>query len=82
MDMERPRSGWTFWRVVGLIVGLLGMAGFGFCSLCGLVMTSGNLDSLGFMLMFILPGLGLTFLSFLLARAMNRRARMRSEGGE
>jgi hypothetical protein len=38
MDTERPRGGWTFGRVLGLIVGLIGMAGFGFCSLCGLVL--------------------------------------------
>ena len=28
-------SGWTFLKVLGVIFGLLGMVGFGLCSLCG-----------------------------------------------
>jgi hypothetical protein len=36
---ERPRpaggSGWTLGKVVGVVMGLLGMVGAGVCSLCG-----------------------------------------------
>ena len=46
MDREEPRGGWTFGRVLGLVVGLIGMVGFGFCSLCGLVITGGNMRNL------------------------------------
>jgi len=72
---EESGGGWTLGRVLGLIVGLIGMIGFGFCSLCGLVITGGNPNDIGVVLVFVLPGLGLTFLFFLLVRAMIRHAR-------
>lgn len=68
-------GGWTFGRIIGLIVGLVGMGGFGFCSLCGLVIGVGTRDMLGTVLMFAIPGLGIAFLFFLLVRAMIRAAR-------
>jgi hypothetical protein len=74
----REEGGWTFFRVLGLIVGLLGMAGFGLCSLYGLpivfnpyIWTSGGWPLI---LVIWVPAAALTFVFFLLARAMVRRA--------
>ncbi len=40
-DRKHPgRSGWTFWKVLGLIAALLGMSGFGLAGLCGFVASS------------------------------------------
>ena len=79
--MNEPQDssgqGWTFAKVVGLIVGLIGMAGFGVCSLCGLVMSTQGRGMLSIVWMFVLPGLGITVLFFLLVRAMIRSARKR-----
>jgi hypothetical protein len=76
-EHDESDGGWTPGRVIGLIVGLIGMGGFGFCSLCGLVLGAGNSSLWSTVLMFSVPGLGLTFLFFLLVRAMIRRARKR-----
>ena len=75
MDTEESEGGWTFGRVFGLVIGLIGMVGFGFCSLCGLVIAGGNTRDLGVVLVFVLPGFGLTILFFLLVRSIIRRAR-------
>ena len=80
MNEPGPGSegGWNAARVLGMIVGVLGMVGFGFCSLCGLAMGIGDGGRYwGTVLMFVIPGLILTFLFFLLVRAMVRRARRR-----
>lgn len=72
---QPPGSGWTAAKVIGLIVGLLGMIGFGVCSLCGLAMSfqsRGELFSV--ILMFSVPGLILAVLCFLLVRKMIRSA--------
>jgi hypothetical protein len=74
---ESDGGGWTPGRVIGLIVGLIGMGGFGFCSLCGLVIGADSPKLWSTVLMFAVPGLGATFLFFLLVRAMIRRARKR-----
>jgi tellurite resistance protein TehA-like permease len=75
VDTERPAKGWTIGRILGLIIGLLGMAGFGLCSLCGIVLGAGSPGDMAMVMAFVLPGLGLTFLFFLLARAMIRKVR-------
>jgi hypothetical protein len=69
-------GGWTFFKVVGVIVGTIGMLGFGLCSLCGLVMgvASGGSD-IGIFLAYSLPGLVLASLFFLMIRAIVRAAR-------
>lgn len=89
MDTEESRSGWTSGRVVGLILSLVGMVGFGGCSLfyAG-VLTSlyGSESSFlsrlfrlltreGFISALILGGLVLSFVCFLGARAVLRGAR-------
>jgi H+/Cl- antiporter ClcA len=78
--MNEPRGGWTFGRILGLIVGLVGLAGFGLCSLWGITVTGSalleNRDPTALALLaYVAPGVGLTLLSFLLVRAMIRRAR-------
>ena len=83
MNEPKPGSegGWNGARVLGMIVGVLGMVGFGFCSLCGLAIgVSDNGRYWGTVLMFVIPGLVLTFLFFLLVRAMVRRARRKAPG--
>ncbi len=80
MTTNEPGGGWSAGRILGLFVGLIGMAGFGLCSLWGIVITGREMarewDPTGLaMLAYIAPGLGLTALSFLLVRAMIRRSR-------
>ena len=76
-DPEVRGGGWTIGRIIGLIIGLLGMGGFGFCSLCGLVLSSDSGGDVGVVLMFVVPGIGLTILFGLLVRTMIRGARKR-----
>jgi hypothetical protein len=75
-DAEDGSGGWTFLRVVGFVVGLLVMAGFGFCSLCGLAIGAGADLELLFTL--ILPGFVIAGLGFWLARRM-RPGRTRND---
>jgi biotin transporter BioY len=72
-----PEAGWNAARVLGMIVGILGMVGFGFCSLCGLVFGVSDSKLWGTVLMFAIPGLILAVLFFLLVRTVVRRARGR-----
>jgi len=46
MSPERGSSGWTPLKVIGVIVGLLGVVGFGFCSICGFVFAGSDRDVL------------------------------------
>lgn len=71
-------AGWSVGKVLGLIVGIVAMVGFGVCGLCGLVIGVETPDLWGTVLPFALPGLLLAVLGFLLARKMVRLAR-RSE---
>jgi hypothetical protein len=81
---SQAEGGWTFLRVLGLIVGVLGMAGFGLCSLMGLpfVVSGAFWTGGGWVLILALwlPGLALMFAFFLLARAMVRRAAPKPPG--
>ena len=73
--MDESASGWTFGKILGLIVGVVGMAGFGLCSSAGLILgvTSGGLTE-PLVLLFVVLGFLLTWQFFLLARRMIRRA--------
>ena len=71
-----PRqSDWTAGKILGLIVGMVGLVGFGTCSLCGLVMGVSDTTMLTTVLMFAAPGLIVAYLCFLLVRKMMRLAR-------
>jgi hypothetical protein len=74
---ENPRqggSGWTAGKVLGVIVGLIGMVGFGVCSLCGMVFI-GSQYSDGSVWFLTILGIVLTMLSLWLVIAMFRKAR-------
>jgi len=64
-------SGWTFGKVIGLIIGVIGMVGFGVCTLCGLAFFSRE----GGVWVLILAGAGMTALNVWLIRTMVRKAR-------
>ena len=70
-------SGWSFAKVIGVIVGLIGMVGFGVCSLCGIVITAG--DHMRGYWFPILGGAVLSFLFGLLMVTMFRKAREERE---
>jgi cytochrome bd-type quinol oxidase subunit 1 len=73
---ELPRqehSGWTFPKVIGAIVGIIGMVGFGVCSLCGMVIgIDGNYSDVW---MFVVVGAVLALLCGWLMVTMFRKAR-------
>jgi cytochrome bd-type quinol oxidase subunit 1 len=73
-------SGWTFSKVVGAIVGLIGMVGFGVCSLCGLFI--GANGGYGDVWVFVIPGALLTWFFGWLTVTMFRKARESREDGE
>jgi hypothetical protein len=70
-----PEAGWSFLKVLGFVVGLLGMVGFGFCSLCGLFIGATTSGMMSTVLLFAVPGLVVAGLGFLLMRTMFRRSR-------
>ena len=74
MNPASQKSDWTAGKILGLIVGLVGMIGFGTCSLCGLVMGVSDTTMMTTVLMFAVPGLIVAYLCFLLARKMTRLA--------
>jgi hypothetical protein len=67
-------SGWTVGKILGLVIGLLGMVGFGLCSLWGLVFGLSDSDLMAIVLMCSVPGLLIAYLCFLLVRKMLRLA--------
>ena len=75
MNEPEPGSGggWNVAKVLGLIVGLLGMAGFGVCGVFGLLL--GITSSMGFAVVCGIIGLLLAAAFSLLVRAMTRSAR-------
>jgi hypothetical protein len=78
--MEEPSqtpSGWSFLKVVGVIIGFIGMAGFGVCTLCGLVIGAGD----GGVLPFVLAGGVMTFLSVWLVRVIFRKVQEARDAG-
>lgn len=70
-------SGWTVWKVLGLIVALLGTIGFGFCSFLGFAVVSSYSGDVGlWALAFLGLGLAVAFLVMMVAivRSANRRS--------
>jgi hypothetical protein len=80
--MEEPSqspSGWSFLKVVGVLIGFIGMAGFGVCTLCGVVISlDGNMDGIW---PFVLAGGVMTFLSVWLIRVIFRKVREARDAG-
>lgn len=64
-------SGWTFGKVIGLIIGVVGMIGFGFCTLCGLAFAGSDKS----IWIWVLLGAGMTALNVWLITTMVRKAR-------
>ena len=78
-NQEPTTSGWTFGKVIGLLLGIIGMIGFGLCTLCGLAFaTSGDAD----VWFLTLLGAGMTALSIWLVRTMIRKAREDREASQ
>jgi hypothetical protein len=76
-DPEQGSSGgWSVGKVLGIVVALLGMAGFGFCGLCGLVLGVANLGDSGTAIFVICGAIGLVIAAgfLLIARAVHRGA--------
>ena len=69
-------GGWTFFKVLGVIVGVVGMVGFSFVALCGIVLGvgSGGHD-IGIFLTYGIGGLLIVGLFVLMIRAIIRSAR-------
>jgi hypothetical protein len=81
-DMNAPesgsRGGWNFWKILGLIIGCVGMGGFGACGLWGLAvgLSAGASGGDGWSQLFVFCGIAgvvLAALFFLLIRAVLRR---------
>jgi hypothetical protein len=80
--MDKPSqtpSGWSFLKVVGVIIGFIGMAGFGVCTLCGVVIGAGG--DMGGVLPFVLAGGVMTFLSVWLVRVIFRKVQEARDAG-
>lgn len=71
-------GGWNFLKVLGVIVGLLGVVGFGVCSLCGFALSGGESG----VLLLALLGAGLCALCLWGVIAIFRRARKNRDTGE
>jgi hypothetical protein len=70
-------SGWTFGKVIGVIIGLIGMVGVGVCSLCGMVIGFGG--GFGDFWFLVLGGAVLAWLFGWLMVTMFRKAREERE---
>ena len=70
-ENPEPTSGWTFGKVVGVLIGLAGMIGFGLCTLCGLVFAGSDGD----IWIWVIMGAGMTALNVWLVMTMFRKAR-------
>jgi len=79
MDQKEPGDGWTPWRVIGLVLGLIGMVGFGLVGLCGVFLAGLSNDSSFHVL--VVMAFVLCSLCLWLVVAMFRRARRRRSNG-
>ena len=70
---QSSTSGWTFLKVIGVILGILGMVGFGLCTLCGVLVSFDG--GLGDLWSWVLAGAVMTGLSIWLVFTMFRKAR-------
>jgi uncharacterized membrane protein len=70
---QPPESGWSVGKVIAVILGLIGMVGFGVCTLCGTIIAFDMHDSEIWIL--VLGGAAMTALSTWLVTTMFRKAR-------
>lgn len=78
-EPSQPPSGWSFGKVVGVIIGFIGMAGFGVCTLCGLAISfDSSMDGIW---PFVLAGGVMTFLSVWLIRVIFRKVQEARDAG-
>lgn len=73
---QPPGSGWTFGKIVGAVLGIIGMVGFGVCTLCGTVIAFDYSD----VWILVLGGAAMTALCTWLVMTMFRKAREAREG--
>ena len=78
MNANGGGSGWSFLKVLGVIAGLIGLVGFGLCSLLGFTVGGGDPLVLGLAVL----GAALAFASWYLVATMFRSARRARERGE
>lgn len=76
---QPPESGWSVGKVIAVILGLIGMVGFGVCTLCGVVFGLDMGD--GEIWLLTLAGAAMTALSTWLVTTMFRKAREARERG-
>lgn len=77
---QPPESGWSVGKVIAVILGLIGMVGFGVCTLCGVVFGLDMGD--GEIWLLTLAGAAMTALSTWLVTTMFRKAREAREARE
>jgi len=70
---QPPESGWSVGKVIAVVLGLIGMVGFGVCTLCGTVIAF-DMNDMGIWIP-VLGGAVMTALSTWLVSAMFRKAR-------
>ena len=70
---QSPESGWSVGKVIGVVLGLIGMVGFGVCTLCGVVINFDTHDS-GIWIL-VLGGAAMTALCTWFVMSMFRKAR-------
>jgi hypothetical protein len=75
---EQGGSGWTVGKVLAVVFGLISMVGFGFCSLCGVVLSIGSYADAGVWLL-TAAGAVLAALSGWLVVATFRKVREQRE---
>ncbi len=75
-SQQPATSGWSFLKVLGVVVGLISMAGFGVCTLCGMFFVADGADVIGL----VLAGAVMTALSIWLVVFIFRKVREAREG--
>jgi len=75
--MAAGGTGWTFLKVLGVVFGLLGMVGFGLCSLCGFALGGNDRE----VLVLAILGACIAALCLWMVIAIIRRARREGDRG-
>jgi ABC-type transport system involved in multi-copper enzyme maturation permease subunit len=76
-DDDSGGSGWTVWKVLGMIAALLGMVGFGFAGLCGLLIAGivgPDTETVAIGVLGLVIAVALLFGAIAIARSTRRRS--------